>query len=95
MERTGLDEPSLRYLISELLKLIDIESKSKYEEFMKHAGETCSDKDDTPYLALSFSLGEAPIWSFDEKLKEDCNKLDIKVMSSTEEVIRELLLKEK
>jgi len=37
MEKTGLDEPTLRYLISELLKLIEVESKSRYEAFMKQA----------------------------------------------------------
>jgi len=82
--KTGLDEPTLRYLISELLKLIEVESKSRYEAFIKQAEETCSDKDDIPYLALSLSLGKAPIWSFDEKLREDCNKIGIKVISSTE-----------
>jgi predicted nucleic acid-binding protein len=95
MEKTGLDEHTLRYLISELLKLIEIESKSRYEAFIKQAEETCSDKDDIPYLALSLSLGKAPVWSFDEKLREDCNKIGIKVISGTEEAIRELLLKKK
>ncbi|MBO3799238.1 MAG: hypothetical protein JTT13_10290 [Candidatus Brockarchaeota archaeon] len=94
-EKTKLDKPVLKYLISELLKLVEIVPKSKYEAYMERARETCSDKDDTPYLALSLSLGKAPIWSFDEKLKKDCSKVGIEVLSSIEEVMKELLLKGK
>jgi predicted nucleic acid-binding protein len=50
----------LKYLISELLKLIEVEPKSKYETFIEHARKICSDKDDVPYLALSLYLGKAP-----------------------------------
>ena len=92
-EKSGLNDVILKYLISELLNLIEIEPKSKYEPFMKEAKEICSDKDDVPYLALSLFLGKAPIWSFDRKLKEDCNKVGIRVMSSVEEIIEELLFK--
>jgi predicted nucleic acid-binding protein len=95
MEKTKLDKPVLKYLISELLKLIEIEPKSKYEPYMEQARKTCSDSDDIPYLALSLSLGKAPIWSFDEKLKEDCSKIGIRVLSSVEEVMKELLPKNK
>lgn len=95
VEKTKLDKPVLKYLVSELLKLVEIEPKSKYEAYIKQARKICSDKDDTPYLALSLCLGKAPIWSFDEKLKEDCSKIGIKVLSSTEEVMKELLLKGK
>ncbi len=95
MEKTKLDKPVLKYLISELLKLIEIEPKSKYGAYMEQARKICSDKDDTPYLVLSLSLGKAPIWSFDETLKEDCSKIGIRILSSTEEVMKELLLKNK
>ncbi|MEM3390392.1 MAG: PIN domain-containing protein [Thermoproteota archaeon] len=94
-EKTKLDKPVLKYLISELLKLIEIEPKSKYEAYMEQARKICSDRDDIPYLALYLSLGKAPMWSFDERLKEDCSKVSIKVLSSVEEVMKELLLQNK
>lgn len=94
-EKTKLDKPVLKYLVSELLKLVEIIPKSKYEAYVEQARKICSDRDDIPYLALSLSLDKAPIWSFDEKLKEDCNKIGIKVLSSIEEVMKELLLKNK
>jgi len=93
MEKSGLDKPALKYLVSEMLKLIEIEPRSKYEKFIDQAKGICSDKDDVPYLALSLFLGKVPIWSFDEKLKEDCSKAGVKVLSSVEEVMKELLFK--
>ncbi len=94
-ERSGLEDAALKYLISELLNLIEVKPVSQYKMFMKEAEEICSDKNDVPYLALSLSSGKAPIWSFDKRLKEDCGKVGIRVISSIEEVIRELSLSSK
>lgn len=93
MEKSGLDKPALKHLVSELLKLIEIEPKSKYETFIDQAKEICSDKDDVPYLALSLFLGKVPIWSFDEKLKEDCSKAGIRVFVERRGNLKELLFK--
>jgi len=45
-----------------------------------------SDIKDVPYIALSLSLGKAPIWSFDKKLAKDCEKVGIKVFTKLHEI---------
>ena len=66
VEKSGLDSITLKYLFSEVLNLIEIVPKSKYEVFIAKAKRICSDKDNVPYLALSLYLDKAPIWSFDK-----------------------------
>ncbi|MBC7090727.1 MAG: hypothetical protein H5T50_02280 [Nitrososphaeria archaeon] len=53
--KSGLDSITLKYLFSEVLNLIEIVPKFKYEMFIAEAERICSDKDDLPYLALSLS----------------------------------------
>jgi len=69
-------------LFSALIK--EFTPKEKFEGYLEEAKEICSDKNDSPYVALSLSLGKAPIWSNDKELKEDCEEVGIKVLSTEE-----------
>ena len=63
---------------------IEFIPKEKFGGYLKETKEMCSDKDDSPYVALSLSLGKVPIWSNDKELKEDCKEVGIKIFSTDE-----------
>jgi len=63
---------------------IEFIQKEKFEGYLEKAKEMCSDKDDSPYVALSLSLGKVLIWSNDKELKRDCKEVGIRVFSTDE-----------
>jgi len=63
---------------------IEFVPKEEFGKYLEKAKEVCSDKDDSPYVALSLSLGKVPIWSNDKELKEDCKEVGIRVLSTEE-----------
>ena len=74
----------IEFILKVLSLAIEFIPKEKFEGYLEEAKEICSDKDDSPYVALSLSLGKAPIWSNDMKLKEDCKEVRIRVLSTEE-----------
>lgn len=65
-----LSENEVNGLLDKFKFRIKIVSKVKFEKFLLEANSLISDKDDTEYLALSFSMNKTPIWSNDPHFKE-------------------------
>ena len=81
---SGFSWEEIEFILKVLGLAIEFIPKEKFKEYLKKAKKICSDKDDSPYVALSLSLGKAPIWSNDRKLKEDCKEVRIRVLSTEE-----------
>ncbi len=77
---------------NETLERFDIIRFEWLKEFIEQSEQICSDKDDIPYVALSLAFGKAPVWYFDEELREDCEKVGIKVFSKFEDILREFIV---
>ena len=74
----------IEFILKVLGLAIEFVPKEEFGKYLEKAKEICSDKDDSPYFALSLSLGKVPIWSNDKELKEDCKEAGIKVLSTDE-----------
>jgi len=81
---SGFSWEEIEFILKVLGLAIEFVPKEKFEEYLKKAKKICSDKDDSPYVALSLTFAKAPIWSNDKELKEDCKKEGIKVLSTDE-----------
>ena len=74
----------IEFILKVLGLAIEFVPKKEFEKYLDKAKDICSDKDDSPYVALSLSLGKASIWSNDKELKEDCKEVEIKVLFTDE-----------
>jgi len=60
-----LSEAELDKLLFRIKSKITLIPKSEFNSFLEQAKSLVNDKDDEPYIALSLSMNNTPIWSND------------------------------
>jgi predicted nucleic acid-binding protein len=84
IEKTGYAEDEFNNAVYLAFSNLTIVPEEEYEKYRGEALSFSPDKDDWPFLALALHLN-APLWSFDKKLREKQER--VKVIS-----VEELLL---
>ncbi len=82
--RTGYSEEKLYSVLQSIFSNLIVVPESEYQKYREDALGFSPDKDDWPFLALALHLN-APLWSFDKKLREKQDR--VRVIS-----VEELLL---